>query len=220
MNELSVPSAADLVQFLKDSEAKQLKGLMWAKVVYRPLICPFEKILGLIPPGARVFDVGCGAGTFLRLVAKFRSPAALGGIEIADHLVATGQKLMQECAVPVRFERYDGVRIPEWVADFDHVVLLDVLHHVPPANQVSFLSELWRRMRPGTRFIVKDIDAARRILVQFNRLHDFIVSREIGNELPAESVRASLENIGFSTSPIVRERRLCYPHFTIVALRS
>ena len=49
-----------------------------------------------------------------------------------------------------------------------------------------------------------------------NKLHDFVFSGKIGNELSAAEVKQALTNIGFITSGIHENRVLWYPHFDIV----
>ena len=148
---LYAPSA--LVSFLKRTEGSDLRGLKRWKVVYRPLICPFHELLALIPTGARCFDMGCGAGTFLRLVAETRLPTSLGGIEISRELVDSTSERLREWQGARRFEVYDGMAIPEWVADYEYVTMIDVLHHIPAHQQDTFLRSLFDKMAPGAKLI-------------------------------------------------------------------
>ena len=56
------------------------KIFTWA----RPLICPFDKFIFQIPKNQSIFDVGCGDGLFLYLIAIFRKPRKLFGVDVID----------------------------------------------------------------------------------------------------------------------------------------
>lgn len=213
-------SPASLVTLLKTTQGEHTRGMIRLKVVYRPLICPFHELLALIPQGASVFDLGCGAGAFLRLVAETRSPVSLGGIEISSTLIDNARELLSHWPGKQRLESYDGGTIPDWIVQYDYVTLIDVLHHIPAIRQESFLTMLHAKMKPGSKLILKDIDAGRRILVLFNKLHDFVVAREIGHELSAQHVHALAASIGFETCPPHMTRMWVYPHFTLICEKS
>jgi cyclopropane fatty-acyl-phospholipid synthase-like methyltransferase len=91
--------------------------------------------------GARVLDVGCGAGTLALLKRK--------GVELA------GVDLSSECAWAARRNGYDAScradlrRLPFADASFDYVVSLDVLGHVPLEEKTAVVGEMARVLRPG-----------------------------------------------------------------------
>lgn len=72
------------------------------------------------------------------------------------------------------------------------------------------------KMKPGSRLIIKDLDAGQRFLVLFNKLHDLIVSREIGHELSALHVQRLIESNGLEIEHTKKTRMWLYPHFTLV----
>ena len=78
---------------------------------------------------------------------------------------------------------YDGVSFPDAISEFDTVLLVDVLHHVPPDGQDRFLTALAEAMRPGARLVFKDI-AADSPLVVFNKLHDRVFAGEFRKGAP------------------------------------
>jgi 2-polyprenyl-3-methyl-5-hydroxy-6-metoxy-1,4-benzoquinol methylase len=205
-----------LVSYLKKAAGVRLRGLKRWRIIYRPLICPFHELLALIPQGAKCFDLGCGAGTFLRLVAEMRLPTSLAGIEISRELVDSTSEQLEGWEGTRRFEVYDGMAIPDWVADYEYVTMIDVLHHIPADRQGPFLRSLFEKMKPGAKLMLKDIDAGQRFLVLFNKLHDLLISREVGHELPATEVQKCATAIGYEVLRLYRTRMWVYPHFTLV----
>lgn len=209
-------SNRDLLQYLKslDFTAGFVDKL---KVYYRPLVCPFVDLIGLLKPGEKIGDVGCGSGQFCLLLAEFAKPSYIFGIEINDRLVENARQLFDRYAhVPYHFEKFDGVHFPDAIGELDVVFLNDVLHHVPKDSQHQFIKSLLAKMKPGARLIIKDINGASP-LVYFNKMHDLVFAGEIGNELPHTTVDKWLGEEGAKVLAFKKQRLYVYPHYTIVA---
>lgn len=211
------PTTAQLVAYLRDSRAGGMGLLDRLKISYRPYICPFGELLSLVRPQDRVFDIGCGSGQFCLLAARFRQPASIVGVEISERLVENANTLFARAsiAVPHLFTTYDGKVFPESLSEADTVFLIDVLHHVPPHAQTAFLHAVHDSMKPGARLVVKDIDAASR-LVTFNRLHDRVFSGEVGHELRAVDLLDIARGAGFDVQRISHQTLWVYPHYLCV----
>lgn len=208
------PSTRTLVEFF---HARTLNAgpVDKLKSVYRPLICPFDELLGYAARDCRVFDLGCGRGQFALLLAEFAKPRAIAGIEISQGLIEKARSLLRDYAgeIPIDFRSYDGAHIPPFIGEYDLVFMIDVVHHIPRDAQKPFLSNLYRRMAKGSRLILKDIDAASP-LVFANKLHDLLLSGEISHELRLEDMLRMVRDAGFSVIGVRRRRMLWYPHFT------
>ena len=59
----------------------------------RPRICPFEKLLCLIPPNASLLDLGCGSGLFLGLAAELDLISSALGIDRRQQVIATAKEM-------------------------------------------------------------------------------------------------------------------------------
>ncbi len=189
------------------------------KIAYRPYICPFDDLIRRVRPGAHVVDIGCGSGQFALLLAQFSSAASVHGIEVDDRLVANATKLLAERApgFPATFEKYDPTKgLPESVARAEQVFVIDVLHHVPPAKQQPVINQLRTLVGPGTLLVLKDIDAASP-LVFANKLHDVVLSRDLGREVKADTAKRWVTAAGFRVVEVSRKRTLVYPHYLIEA---
>jgi 2-polyprenyl-3-methyl-5-hydroxy-6-metoxy-1,4-benzoquinol methylase len=208
-------SRKQLLKFLSENEGDKLKGLNKLKVLYRPYICPFDDLLNIIPPQKSIFDIGCGSGTFLSLCAGFTNPTKLGGIEISATLIENAKILLRKFNIPSSVTVFDGAVFPEEINQYDVITLIDVLHHVPKAQQEIFLTTIFDKMKSGATFILKDIDAAS-IFVYTNKVHDLLLAKEIGHEWKASRVEEKLKKLGFIIKSTSKKRMLWYPHYTIV----
>jgi 2-polyprenyl-3-methyl-5-hydroxy-6-metoxy-1,4-benzoquinol methylase len=150
------------------------------------------------------------------LAAEFCAPEKLAGIEISQTLIDNATQLLSQYQKPVQLSTYDGKTPPDWISDYNCITMIDVLHHIPPTEQEAFLAQLHHKMSKGTTFIFKDIDAEALPWVYFNRMHDLILSREIGNEWRAQRFLEYAKTLGFKVLHFSKQRTLVYPHFTVV----
>jgi SAM-dependent methyltransferase len=95
-------------------------------------------------------DIGCYDGAFLHALAPLGIPRRVG-IDVEGDAVARGRERYGELeliAVP------DTRTLPFDDRSFDSISLLDVLEHLPLADQRVLLAEVRRILRPGGAFIV------------------------------------------------------------------
>lgn len=209
-------SNKQLLQYLRSLEF-QGGFIDRLKVYYRPLVCPFVELINLVREGDKVGDIGCGSGQFCLLLAQFAKPSFVYGIEIDGRLVGNANQLFERQAqVPYQFEVFDGQHFPDRIAELDVIFLNDVLHHVPRPAQEQFMRDLIRKMKPGARLIVKDINGSS-LLVYCNKMHDLLFAGEIGNELSMNKTTTWLQDNDLQILASHKKRMYVYPHYTIVA---
>lgn len=103
--------------------------------------------------GAKVVDVGCGSGAFLRRVGEERAPALMVGVDSSE--AAAGQAaLVSGCSGLVG----DATRLPLRSGSVDVVTANHMLYHV--ADPAAALGEFARVLRPGgvVSVVVNDRD--------------------------------------------------------------
>ena len=90
-----------------------------------------------------VLDIGCGVGLMSRYVGEHFGE--LHGIDIAPGVVDRAAAQVPDG----EFHLYDGNQIPFEDETFDVAFTVCVLHHVPPAQWESLVSEMARVLKPG-----------------------------------------------------------------------
>jgi cyclopropane fatty-acyl-phospholipid synthase-like methyltransferase len=213
----------NLSKLLAKDVPENISNIDRYKIIYRPYITPFVDLLNLIPTESKIFDIGCGNGALLNLIYQTKNPQKIGGVEISKKLVDNANELLSkvvsrklEFDQKVHIRQYDGINL-ENLEEYDYILLVDVIHHIPKQHLKNFFALLEQRMRRNATLILKDIDAGKSILVQFNKLHDLIVSGEIGNEISIEKAKENLLQAGFDIKSVTYKRMLWYPHYTIIA---
>ena len=100
-----------------------------------------NKFAELIPPNARVLDVGCGDGFISHLIQVKRPDIVIEGIDVlvrdSTHIPVIG---------------FDGQTLPFADNEFDVVLFVDVLHHTDDPN--ILLNEAYRVSK--NELIIKD----------------------------------------------------------------
>ncbi len=98
-----------------------------------------------IPPGARLLDVGCGAGQ-LALIAA-RNDLSVTGCDIATNWLQKARARAHAEGLPITFEEGDAESLPYEDGQFDAVVSLIAAMFAPRPDLVA--AEMTRVCRPG-----------------------------------------------------------------------
>jgi 2-polyprenyl-3-methyl-5-hydroxy-6-metoxy-1,4-benzoquinol methylase len=163
----------------------------------RPFICPFDDLLGAIPPTAHVLDVGCGAGLLLGLIAD-RHPKSSGvGFDSSGSAIAAAQRMAVNSGFNGRItfeQRAVGEVWPK--GPFDVVSLVDVLHHIPPEYQREVVEQSFGYVRPGGILVYKDMAQRPFFSALWNRAHDLVLARQWIHYCAITEVEAWLRALG------------------------
>ena len=211
-----MPSNKEIISYLTSKQTKA--GFVdKLKIKYRPLICPFDKLLNYAEGKNYAFDIGCGSGQFASLLAKFTAVKNIEGVEIDERLVKNANELSEEFKneKSISFSVFDGKTLPDSIIKAEIVYLIDVIHHVPKTQQGDFLKEIFNKMNSGASLIFKDINASS-IFVPVNKMHDLVFAGEIGNELRFSEAKRIVRQIGFELSDSFTQQVFLYPHYFLI----
>jgi 2-polyprenyl-3-methyl-5-hydroxy-6-metoxy-1,4-benzoquinol methylase len=182
---------------------------------YRPYICPFEELIPEVPADASVLDIGCGGGLFLGLVnAAGLRPLGTGfdvsvpAIRLAEAMAVTVHK---RWGGQLDFRRIDA-HAPWPEGEFDVVAMIDVLHHVPGEAQEDVIRRACRKVKPGGRFLYKDMVRRPRWRALANRIHDLVLARQWIRYAPVSEVERWAANEGMELERAALINRLWYGH--------
>lgn len=137
----------------------------WSLTGLRRRVATFERLLdgGLLPEHSRVLDLGCGAGTYVRLLEK-RGHVGVG----LDYSVASlGRAVAADPGIGRRYAAGGACELPFGDAVFDGVIcigVLQALERIPAA-----IAEISRTLRPGGTLLIETLNprspvaAARRL---------------------------------------------------------
>jgi 2-polyprenyl-6-hydroxyphenyl methylase/3-demethylubiquinone-9 3-methyltransferase len=120
------------------------------------LTLDWPRLQRYIPMRGSVLDVGCGVGSLDHELGRSRRGLHLLGIDID----ATNIKLAKTYhALPnVAFARRELASVQ---GQFDCILFVDVLHHVPPAEHLDLLRASERLLDENGYLLIKDIERDR-----------------------------------------------------------
>ncbi|PXW96636.1 methyltransferase family protein [Sphaerotilus hippei] len=210
------------------------RGKLGMDPVFRHLLAR-----GLIPPGARVLDIGCGQGLLASLLRAVGPVAGQGGWPAGWAAAPTGCKVtgIELMASDVERARAAlGVRSPDArfvcadmrEADFpdcEAVVILDVLHYIDPAAQDRVLARVHAALRPGGLLLLRVGDAAAPRGFAISQWVDRVVTRVRGHRAPPTHGRPlgawidALRQLGFTVEPRPMSQGTPFANVLLVARR-
>lgn len=128
---------------------------------YRSVFINLEDCAELVSslwPARRILEVGCGDGSFAeRLLDRFPD-AEYVGIDISPE----PGRLFRGDHARATFRSIDSASFrSEAPEPFDLVVVVDVIHHVPPAMRKDLLFDVQALTRVGGHFAVKEWEPTR-----------------------------------------------------------
>lgn len=128
----------------------------------------------LVPPGARVLDVGCGDGAVAAMVASKRPDIVVDGVDV---------RVRDATHIPVT--AFDGTGLPFKDDSYDVVLFSDVLHHTnDPMVLLAEARRVARRHLLIKDHFVKGVGASHRL-----RFMDRVGNARFGVSLPYNYLR-------------------------------
>ena len=186
---------------------------------WRPRICPVDDVLTWVPDEASVLDIGCGAGLLAGLLALRGHRSVICGVDASPSAIALANtlhtRLHQSGAVLPEFRETGST--DAWPdGPFGIVMMVDVLHHIPPDAQQPFVAAALERVAPGGRFVYKDMARRPHLYATANRLHDLAVAREWIHYVDPAVITALSQEAGLRPLHRSHHRRWWYAHDLLV----
>jgi 2-polyprenyl-3-methyl-5-hydroxy-6-metoxy-1,4-benzoquinol methylase len=186
-------------------------------------ICPFDRVLPLIPRSGRLLDVGCGSGLWLTYLALERSDLQLHGID-PDR----GKLALARTSKAGPFTLQEGIVEDLPAATYDCVTILDVLYLMPDEVKSRVLEACRHTLKPGGRLVVKELDTQPLWKFAPAALQEFFAVRVVrlthGGQTHYQSVKdltAMIQGLGFEDVEAIRvDRGYVHPHVVVHGLKS
>lgn len=126
-----------------------------AAAMRRQALVPLRRELAAHAGRARLLDIGCGTGMFLREVKRNHPRLSITGLDLsAPYLDVARRRLAEWSGVELVEAAAEAVPAPD--AAYDIVTCVYLLHELPPAVRGKVAAEMRRVLKPGGLAILVD----------------------------------------------------------------
>ena len=174
----------------------------------------------LLPAEGPILDVGCGFGLWSAYFSQMQPGRRIIGLDPNAHGIAMAQKVAAKLGVKTEFFAED-VRQTAARGPFRAVYLLDVLHHIPSADQVEVVSQLTDMLEEGGTLVIKDITTKPWLGLKFTEILDraMVGMKEELAYRHHNEWSELLRDLGYSVRVVRVPDVLPYPHVIIAATK-
>lgn len=178
-------------------------------------IIPFEQFSQYLPQEGRILEVGSGYGYVSNYLSLENPNRYVIGNDPATDRTALARGTIGT-RTNIDFVSTDCREMPD--GDFDGVVIADVLHHVPYAQQANILEDVYRKLKPGGKLVIRETDVKFRLrYFVFNYALEWVLYMGV-EKLKFRRVREwrrMLDESGFTVHHAIPNPRF-FPYMTVL----
>jgi 2-polyprenyl-3-methyl-5-hydroxy-6-metoxy-1,4-benzoquinol methylase len=176
----------------------------------------------LLPEEGRILDIGCGFGLFAAYFAQTQRTRQIVGVDPDTRRTKMAERTFAKLGLEGHEFIAGDARDANVEGPFDAVYILDVMHHIPRADQVPLLKRLHDLLAPRGVLVIKDITTEPWVGLKFTELLDRAM---VGwNEPLAYRHHREwgeiLRELGFKVRIVRVPDVLPYPHVVIAATKA
>jgi len=174
----------------------------------------------LLPDEGRILDIGCGFGLFAAYFGQTQPARRIVGVDPDARRIAMAKRVSSSLGLENEFIAGDA-RDVSLAGSFAGAYVLDVMHHIPAADQLPMLERLRDLLAPRGVLVVKDITTEPHLGLKFTELMDRAM---VGWDEPLayrhhREWGEMLTSLGFHVRMVRVPDVLPYPHVVIAATK-
>ena len=169
-----------------------------------------------LSPDQKILEIGCGNGVGTRLIQEFFKPSEFIATEFDPQLVEIAQ--IKNKGAHVMVEAGDATNLRFQDNEFDAVIGLSVIHHIP--NWRDCLDELYRLIKPNGLLIIKEL-SIETFETPFGKIARRFVEHPYDSMLKKKEFLEYLETSGFEVIALLPHSMMYFlSDFLIVARKA
>lgn len=175
----------------------------------------------LLPDEGRILDIGCGFGLFAAYFGQTQPARCIVGVDPNERRVAMARRVCERVGLEGHEFHAGDARTAPLEGPFAGAYVLDVMHHIPAADQLPMLARLRDLLAPRGVLVVKDITTEPAFGLRFTELLDRAM---VGWSEPLayrhhREWGEMLSSLGFHVRMVRVPDVLPYPHVVIAATK-
>lgn len=173
----------------------------------------------LLPDSGRILDIGCGFGLFAAYFGQTQPARAITGVDPDARRIAMARRVCERIGLAQHAFHVGDARDASFTGPFAGAYVLDVMHHIPHADQERLLARLHDLLAPRGVLVLKDITTEPRFGLKFTEVLDRVM---VGWNEPLayrhhREWGEMLADLGFHVRMVRVPDVLPYPHVVIAA---
>ena len=175
----------------------------------------------LLPDEGRVLDIGCGFGLFAAYFGQTQPSRCIVGVDPNARRIAMARRVCDSLGLRNHTFLVGDARHVAIDGAFAGAYVLDVMHHIPEADQLPMLRRLRDLLMPRGILVIKDITTEPAFGLKFTELLDRVM---VGYNEPLSYRHhrvwgSMLTSLGFHVRMVRVPDILPYPHVVIAATK-
>ena len=178
-----------------------------------------EEIEQYIPKTGKILDVGCGFGLFSFYFAKCSVSRKFISFDISEKRITIAQETSKKLGVSEQIKFYQGdIRDYNFKADADAIVILDLLHHLPPEMLPQLLHDFYQCLdHTNGILLIKEVTTKPWIKMAFTWILDKLVDYQAPiHYYSKDEMLYLLQKHGFDVKFHYLHDILPYPHILYI----
>jgi SAM-dependent methyltransferase len=176
----------------------------------------------LLPDEGRILDIGCGFGLFAAYFGQTQPARRIVGVDPDARRIEMAKRVSNAIGLGGNTFVAGDARNVQLEGGFSGAYVLDVMHHIPEADQLPMLERLRDLLAPRGVLVIKDITTEPAFGLEFTRLLDRVM---VGWDEPLRYRHhrewgEMLTSLGFRVRMVRVPDVLPYPHVVIAATKA
>jgi SAM-dependent methyltransferase len=176
----------------------------------------------MLPARGRILDVGCGFGLFAGYFGQTQPEREIVGVDPDASRIAQARRVADSLGHHRHSFMVGTAEGDLPLGTFAGAYVLDVMHHLPVADQINVLRALYARLEPGGVLVMKDVTTEPFLQLKFTEILDRAM---IGMKAPLHyrhhrEWAQILTDLGFDVRAVRVPDVLPYPHVVLTARKS
>lgn len=137
----------------------------------RKLTIPFNQIEQYVPKKGKILDVGCGHGTFSRMLAQKFPKTKILGVDPSDHKIAIAKSKSSN----IPNATYKISYLKDIDSAFDCIVIMDVLYLMPNNEKNQTLKLCLKLLKKNGLLLICEIVSKPSLMFKLSYLEEIIM---------------------------------------------
>ena len=134
----------------------------------------YKTFCELVPQQGNILDIGCGYGFMAYMLSFTSAQRKITGLDYDEEKIDTANNCFSKTnninfvygdVMEFEFEQYDAI------------IVADMLHYLPPAEQKQVIEKCISNLNPGGKLIIRDGDADKKAMHKKTKLTEFFSTK-------------------------------------------